>query len=79
MKLDGEGVEAHNEFQRTYFENADHRTLRRSGSVYLRRHVERMQGTIQLHDDQPGICRQSLIDAGEASLGRIAGHERQRA
>lgn len=32
----------HNEYQREYFERADHPSLRPSGSLYLRRHVEAM-------------------------------------
>ncbi len=32
----------HNEYQREYFERADHPSLKPSGSLYLRRHVEAM-------------------------------------
>lgn len=42
MRVDGDRVERHNEFQRNYFERAKHRTLNRAGSPYLRRHVERI-------------------------------------
>ena len=40
--VDREGVAAHNRAQRQYFERAPHRTLRPTGSRYLRRHVEVM-------------------------------------
>jgi 2-polyprenyl-3-methyl-5-hydroxy-6-metoxy-1,4-benzoquinol methylase len=42
MKLDHQRVGEHNEFQRNYFERARHRTLNRTESVYLRRHVAQM-------------------------------------
>ena len=42
MTLGDERTQEHNRFQRTYFERARHRTLNRSGSTYLRRHVDRM-------------------------------------
>lgn len=43
MTIVGEpDVEQHNQRQREYFEGSDQRTLKPTGSRYLRRHVERM-------------------------------------
>lgn len=40
--VDPEGTAEHNQLQRRYFEEASHRTLKPTGSLYLRRHVDMM-------------------------------------
>jgi 2-polyprenyl-3-methyl-5-hydroxy-6-metoxy-1,4-benzoquinol methylase len=52
MKLDDRRTEAHNEFQRSYFERARHRTLNRPESVYLRRHVNQI---VRFAGIEPGM------------------------
>ncbi len=42
MNPANETVAHHNDYQRAYFERSDHRTLKPTGSLYLRRHVEAM-------------------------------------
>lgn len=63
MTADQESFDRHNKFQRNYFESADHRTLKRSGSVYLRRHVERMMEFAHI---KPGM---RVLEVG-CGLGR---------
>lgn len=42
MSADDKSTLAHNRYQRRYFEGAEHVTLKRSDSPYLRRHVRQM-------------------------------------
>ena len=42
--VDDETVAEHNLYQRRYFEHADHPTLKPTGSLYLRRHVDALMG-----------------------------------
>jgi 2-polyprenyl-3-methyl-5-hydroxy-6-metoxy-1,4-benzoquinol methylase len=46
--LDPDSVDQHNRTQRQYFERAAHRTLRPTGSAYLRRHAEVMTDFVEV-------------------------------
>ena len=45
-----EATERHNRYQREYFENSDQRTLKPTGSLYLKRHVKAMIDFAEIKD-----------------------------